>query len=201
MSETIIDLIRHGEPLGGSRFRGNRIDDSLSETGWQQMKSAIALADQWDVVISSPLVRCRAFAEMLSAERGIPMQVVEDFKEVGFGDWEGLTKDYLQKHRADEYLAFYENPTQNRPPGAESLEDFTRRVSRALDQVLTSYAGQRVLIVAHAGVLRACMAHVVKAPPYAMYNIKVSYAGRVRIVTKDGLPLLESLVGTPVLES
>ena len=45
-TETIIDLIRHGEPEGGRAFRGHSIDDPLSEKGWQQM---------WDVLAKSPL--------------------------------------------------------------------------------------------------------------------------------------------------
>jgi len=30
---TTIDLLRHGEPVGGKRYRG-QIDDPLSEKGW-----------------------------------------------------------------------------------------------------------------------------------------------------------------------
>ena len=43
-TETIIDLLRHGEPLGGSRYRGNRIDDPLTEKGWRQMWRGIGSA-------------------------------------------------------------------------------------------------------------------------------------------------------------
>ena len=39
--ETTIDLLRHGEPLGGGRYRG-QMDDALSEKGWQQMWQAVA---------------------------------------------------------------------------------------------------------------------------------------------------------------
>ena len=44
MSEKIvtrIDLIRHGEPVGGRRYRG-QIDDPLSEKGWKQMREECA---------------------------------------------------------------------------------------------------------------------------------------------------------------
>ena len=37
---TVIDLIRHGEPEGGKRYRG-QIDHPLSATGWQQMWDAV----------------------------------------------------------------------------------------------------------------------------------------------------------------
>ena len=59
------DLIRHGEPAGGPMFRGSK-DDPLSDTGWQQMNAAIRDDDQWDVIITSPLLRCRLFAEQLA---------------------------------------------------------------------------------------------------------------------------------------
>ena len=54
---TLIDIIRHGEPVGGKRYRG-QIDDPLSEKGWQQMRDAVAGHNPWDVIISSPLARC-----------------------------------------------------------------------------------------------------------------------------------------------
>ena len=37
MKETTIDLIRHGEPVGGRAYRGHNIDDPLSDKGWQQI--------------------------------------------------------------------------------------------------------------------------------------------------------------------
>ena len=37
---TIIDLLRHGEPDGGQKFRG-AVDDPLSPHGWEQMRSAV----------------------------------------------------------------------------------------------------------------------------------------------------------------
>ncbi|MHB1590203.1 MAG: histidine phosphatase family protein [Sulfuricella sp.] len=40
MKSTTIDLIRHGEPVGGRRYRG-RTDDPLSEKGWNQMWTAV----------------------------------------------------------------------------------------------------------------------------------------------------------------
>ncbi len=34
---TIVDLLRHGEPDGGQKFRG-AVDDPLSPRGWEQMQ-------------------------------------------------------------------------------------------------------------------------------------------------------------------
>ena len=72
MTTTFFDLIRHGEPAGGHKYRGHR-DDPLSELGWQQMRDAIGQHEQWDH-ISSPLLR-REFARELSEQRNIPVTV------------------------------------------------------------------------------------------------------------------------------
>ncbi len=41
IQNTKIDIIRHGEPIGGPRFRGHGVDDPLSEKGWEQMWNAV----------------------------------------------------------------------------------------------------------------------------------------------------------------
>jgi len=78
---------------------------------------------------------------------------------------------------------FLRDPVGNRPPGAELLDDFTARVQAGLDDVVQAYAGQRVLLVAHAGVIRSVMAHVLGMPPAVMYRIHVANAGLTRIRT------------------
>ena len=103
MTETIIDLMRHGEPVGGRAYRGNNIDDPLSETGWQQMWDAIGEEAPWDHIITSPLERCAAFAEALMDVYSIPCTTEDNFKEVGFGSWEGKTPDEIKAKSPEEY--------------------------------------------------------------------------------------------------
>ena len=63
-----IDLLRHGEPDGGLCYRGDGVDDPLSERGWAEMWAAVGEFSDWTHVISSPLERCRGFAKAV-AER------------------------------------------------------------------------------------------------------------------------------------
>lgn len=178
---TTIDLIRHGEPVGGRAFRGNSINDPLSEKGWQQMWDAIGEASPWDQIISSPLERCLAFAETLMETYNIPCETEENFKEVGFGSWEGRTPDEIKATNLAEYENFYLDPINARPQGAEPLDDFIRRVTEAYNRCIEKYQGQHILIVAHAGVNRAIIANAVHAAPIGLYRIKVNNAGISRI--------------------
>jgi len=180
-SETIIDLIRHGEPKGGRAFRGHSIDDPLSEKGWQQMWDAVGDAAPWDYIITSPLERCQAFAEALMDTYNIACCSEDNFKEVGFGDWEGRTPDEIKQDNLKEYQDFYLDPVNKRPQGAEDLDAFIQRVTHAYNKSVEKHQGQHILIVAHAGVNRAIIANALHSAPIGLYRIKVNNAGISRI--------------------
>ncbi len=181
MSETLIDLIRHGEPVGGRAFRGHNIDDPLSDKGWQQMWDAVGEHHPWQYIISSPMLRCQAFAEALSQRHGIPFDVDPRLREVGFGSWEGRTPQQIQQTEPQQYADFYRDPVHCRPPGAELIEGFIARVSAAYAQVLEDHAGKHCLIVSHAGVMRAIIATLLEGGAVGMYRIMVDNAGISRI--------------------
>jgi broad specificity phosphatase PhoE len=185
-SLTVLDYLRHGEPSGGNRFRGNGVDDPLTEKGWAQMREAVAGVDSWQLIVSSPMRRCVEFAERLASERGIPLRLEHDLREVGFGSWEGAVREDIIVERKDEYDAFRRDPVNNRPPGAEPLYDFGRRVSRVFDRLIDTHPGQHLLVVAHAGVIRATLGHITQAPAVTWYRTDVGYAGITRFV-KDSL--------------
>ena len=181
MPDTIIDLIRHGEPEGGRAYRGHSIDDPLSEKGWQQMWDAVAELAPWDYIISSPLQRCQAFAAALSGKHNIPFEIEDDLKEIGFGSWEGRTPDQIKADNLEEYEDFYLDPVNNRPDGAEPLDSFIERVTHVYQQALEKHPGKHILIVAHAGVNRAIIANALYAAPIGLYRIKVNNAGLSRL--------------------
>lgn len=185
MSAVRIDLLRHGEPEGGRRYRGHGVDDPLSVRGWDQMWRAVGDATQWTRIVSSPLARCRAFAEALASARGIPCRIDVRLREVGFGVWEGRSPAEIEREDPEGYAAFRRDPVGHRPEGAESLECFNARVVAAFDDVVASGQGQRVLIVAHAGVVRAIAAACLQAPIGSIYRMRVAYATYVNIDIED----------------
>lgn len=195
ITETIVDLIRHGEPVGGRRYRGNVIDDPLTEKGWSQMWNAVGEYNAWQQIITSPLQRCQAFAHALGKRHDINVTVEPRFKEVGFGVWEGLAHDEIKVNRASEYHAFLKNPVNHRPQGAEKLDDFIKRVVSAFDETIRRCHNQHCLIVAHAGVIRALVARTVHAAPTGLYRIKISNGGITRLRYTEANGILEFLNG------
>ncbi|MFA5627044.1 MAG: histidine phosphatase family protein [Thiohalomonadaceae bacterium] len=197
-TQTIVDLIRHGEPVGGPRYRG-QLDDPLSEKGLRQMREAVADHHPWQAVVSSPLRRCAAFAEELAASHGLPLQLDERLMEIGFGAWEGRTAAELMAEDAEQILKFWRAPLEYTPPGAESLLAFRERVIAAWHDLLHEYNGQHVLLVGHAGMIRMIICEVLSMPVDKIFRLQVDNAAisRVRIygTGEDALPQLLFLAG------
>ena len=187
---TIIDMIRHGEPQGGTRFRGY-LDHPLSETGFQQMRDAVAgygnKSGDWDLICSSPLKRCCEFAEKLSVERNIPLQITEQFKEISFGDWQGKTYAEVEQETPGAVAKFFADPVENPIPGSEDIYAFNARVHKAFQELVTANAGKKVLLVGHGAVIRSILNLMLDIPMSNIFRIEVPFASitRVKIVQDD----------------
>ncbi len=196
MTATWVDLIRHGEPQGGKRFRGWR-DELLSKTGWTQMRAAVSADDEWDVIVTSPLKRCRDFAEWFAQERNLPLQVMPGFKEVSFGDWEGRTADAIEAEEPGAVSRFWNDPIHNTPPNGEPFAKFDARIGEAWRTLLAEQAGKHVLLVCHGGVVRSLLARVTGIPLERSFaTIVAGFACRSRIrVDNDAHGQFTALVG------
>ncbi len=180
-TETIIDLIRHGEPVGGHKLRG-ALDDPLSDLGWQQMHTSVQNIQPWQTIITSPLSRCHDFSTHLSSQLTLPLTINEHFKEINFGAWEGQSiKELMQK----EPLAlrnYWQNPDDHAPEGSEQMQNFLARIQNAWTQLIENEKGKHSLLVCHGGVIRAIIMHVLGMPKEHLWNIDVPYANVSRIV-------------------
>lgn len=178
---TVIDLIRHGEPEGGPMFRGSQ-DDPLSAKGWQQMQSATTADDHWQAIVSSPMARCRRFAETLAEARGIPLHIDDNLREIGFGEWEGLTAEQVQERYGEQLNRFWRDALHHHPPGGETVTAFHQRVTASFSHWQEKLAGQSVLVVCHGGVIRMVLADILGIPlDKSFTGFAVPYGCRTRI--------------------
>lgn len=161
-----IDLLRHGETTLSHTLRGH-LDDDLTEQGWLQMQSTIqqyiTTPMDWNVIISSPLRRCRRFAEHLADQLGLPMRVNEHIKEMYFGDWEGISTQAIYEAEPEQLANFWQFPTQYHAPNGESLTQFQQRIFIGFEQIYTQIQaqnGQKALVITHGGVIKllTCLA-------------------------------------------
>lgn len=172
---TVLDLLRHGEVEGGEIIRG-RTDDLLTDEGWGQMQTALQGDMAWDIVVSSPLLRCAEFAESLADQEQLTCNVLDDFKEIDFGDWEGISPKDLLKNNDDVLKGWWTSPTQQTPPEGEDFHDFRARVLKSLKVITEEYKGKRILLVTHAGVIRVILMYILGMQEENLFRLNVDYA-------------------------
>lgn len=177
---TIVDIIRHGEPVGGTMYRGHK-DDPLSDKGWQQMREAVSDHKPWDIIISSPMIRCAAFAEELATRHQLPLEYDERIKEIGWGDWEGKAPAELNAEDPHTVARALNEPHIHRPSNAEHINDFQQRISSAWNDITEKHQYKHILVIAHAGVIRAVLTNILNTHIENMFRIHVPNASITRI--------------------
>ncbi len=171
-----LSLLRHGATELAGGFRGS-IDDALTAEGWTQMRAAVAEAGPWDLIISSPLQRCAAFAQQLATERGVPLLLESDVRELHFGAWEGQTALALMDQHEADLGQFWTDPYAFTPPDGEPVLAFATRVLAAIERIAAEHGGRRVLLVSHGGVMRLLLAQARGLPREQLLQVEVAHGG------------------------
>jgi alpha-ribazole phosphatase len=163
-----VQLIRHAPTAGNAekRYIGARTDEPLSPEG------VLVASENPDPtvkkVFTSPMVRCKQTAKLMFPNAEI--EVIEDFREMDFGYFEGKNFNEL----ADNYLytEWVNAMCEPAPPGGESLEDFNRRVRKAFSSLLKKHYPADIFIVAHGGTIMSIMSYLHPDKPYYEYHVK-----------------------------
>jgi len=181
---TRLILIRHGETdhTTEKRFSGGlaSANPGLNDTGREQVRAIaewlMPVADEVDVIVSSPVRRTRESAEIIAEVFGNRAVELEDgFAEMEFGAWDGLTfLEVAEKHKDD--LEEWLGSIDVAPGGGESFRVVEERVLAALDRVLTTHAGKTVAIVSHVTPIKTLVAHALEAPLLSIYRMELSPA-------------------------
>ncbi|WP_017527577.1 alpha-ribazole phosphatase family protein [Pseudomonas fluorescens] len=183
-----LDLLRHGETELGGGLRGS-LDDALTARGWEQMRAAVAQRGPWDRLVSSPLQRCARFADELGARLNLPVSLENDLQELHFGAWEGQSAVALMNTDAEGLGLFWADPYSFTPPDGEPVGEFSERVLGAVSRLYQAYAGKRVLLISHGGVMRLLLARARGLPREQLLNVEVGHGGlfSLRVAADGGL--------------
>ena len=207
---TTVVVIRHGETSWGAvgRYAG-REDVELTDRGREQ---AAAVADRVaplrpDVVLSSPLRRCRDTAAVISAggldgpprldgplgpdrplgpaePLGPDVQLRDELSDGMLGEWTGYTAQQIGK-RWPELFAAWRSDADARPPGGESFTEIRTRVTRLLTDVLAEHAGRVVVLVTHSATTKMLLAQALDVPSEVAYRLRIDNAS-FSVFTVDG---------------
>ncbi len=134
----------------------------------------------------TPLQRTRQTAEALwapGAHHSEPC-IEPAFAEQAFGAWTGLT--WADIGNRDDAQAFWDAPAVQAPPPSaefksESFADVCARVWARLEALNTELSGRDIVCVAHAGSIRAAVAHALELSPENALALDVKNTSLTRL--------------------
>ncbi len=180
-----IYLVRHGEIEGDIRSYIGSTDVLLSKRGIVQAEYLKEYFSGKNIgrAYVSPLSRCIQTLEIILQGSSMENIIVENFKEINLGSWEGRPFDYIKRHFPEEYQRRGLHIDSFIPPEGESFYQLQQRVIPAFDAIANATAGN-ILIVAHAGVNRVILSKLLGMSLRRILDISQPY-GCINELTWD----------------
>lgn len=174
--------MRHGETDWNrdARVMG-ALEIPLNATGEAQCAVAGELLSQFaiDRICSSPMLRARQSAQILSQALSIDVEPLPGLEEVCFGDWQGLT--YAEILDDERYAAFSSDPINQPTPGGETIAEVQARGLACLE---TAQEGEAVVFVSHGDILRSILCYYLNVPLVNFRRLRVDNSGLSCVVLR-----------------
>jgi len=185
-------LARHAST--GEKYRGRFIGATDLEVGEEAPAEVERLAGMIKpyapaVTYCSPYLRVRQTVELL-VERLDPgeIHVEYDLREIDFGRWEGLSFDEIGAGDAELINRWSAWPGDFAFPDGEAVADFLARTG-TMAAKLAARPEESILVVAHGGVLRALLCHLLKLPLhyYLLFDVKPARLATIDLFPEGGV--------------
>ncbi len=204
---TTLLLVRHGETdwnRSGQIMGEQPIPLNQNGEADAQRLADLLRSRSLRTIYSSPVLRARQTAEILATAVRLPVRVDRRLTEINVGEWVGrfwreLTDDLVRRN-------FYSNPQDSRPPGGETLREVQTRVVSFVEGAMaealsTSGDTGPLLLVSHADVVRAIIAHYLQWDLQTIRQVRIDHASLTALKVADGLADLLFLNHTATLQS
>jgi len=181
-------LLRHGETAWNRerRYQG-WTDTPLSAEGLLQAEAAARELKEhaFAAVYASPLRRARDTAAAIAAPHGLEVETDPAFKELAFGQWEGLTLDEARAGFPSVYDGWARTPHLISPPGGESLAQARERVLAGLERLRAGHPDEIVCLVAHGIPVRILVLEVLGLPLERIWSLHSAPTGISELEFRD----------------
>ena len=200
---TTVYLIRHGEVEAAyrDRFVGTT-DAPLSANGEAQigMVRDFILNNTAGrppaAIYTSTRQRAIKSASIIADPLGLVPELLPALGEIDFGAWENLTYAQIRERWRAELDAWMCSPFHTGAPGGERLADIQARAVSAFNRITGDHPDETVVIVAHGGVNRIILCHVMGIPGEHIFHLEQDHAAINIISFFDGFPVVKLMNGT-----
>jgi broad specificity phosphatase PhoE len=180
-------LIRHGENdyLANNRLPGRLPGIHLNLKGREQAEELARTLNQLPVkaIYSSPMERAIETAEPSAESLGLGIQVQPDLVDTDVGDWAG--RSWKKLGRSKLWKVIQETPSEFQFPNGESFRQIIERVTRALQQIISSHTDEMVALFFHADPIKLAVTHYLGLPLDNFQRLS-AHTGSVTILKING---------------
>jgi probable phosphoglycerate mutase len=172
----LLHLVRHAHYALLNEAFGGREPHALSPEGEAQ---AAALADALAhrpiaAVISSPVRRALETAAPLAHRLGLPVQSDDSFNEIEFARWTG--RRFADLHGDPAWEAWNSFRGTAGIPDGETMLQVQARAIAGVTRIAAAQAGSEAVIITHADIIKAILAHFLGAPLDLMRRLDIAPA-------------------------
>ncbi|WEK69922.1 MAG: histidine phosphatase family protein [Candidatus Chryseobacterium colombiense] len=146
----------------------------------------IQIDKDFDLIISSPSQRCQLLAKYFLLHYETDGRI----REMNFGDWE--LKKWSEIPEV-EINPWYEDFITIKAKNGENLLEMKSRVSEFWNELILKEGINKVLIIAHAGVIRLILHSILQFPLENMFSIQIDYGKKVVIEVKNRLLSIKNI--------
>lgn len=144
-------------------------------------------------VYTSPLPRAVDTAAAVAGRHGLSPIEVDELREIDLGEAEGVPFDDLPAMLRNGLLR---RPATVRFPGGESFDELQQRVCAALTDIVSAHPAATVVVISHAGAIRAALARWLSMPGDASFRLDQRHAALNVVDWNKGVPFVRLVNGT-----
>jgi len=166
--ETTLYIVRHGETEWNRKgLLQGQLNSELTPEGIERTEDfRKEITDlNPDIVYSSDQKRAVITAEILTRDLDRTMKFHSGLREMNFGAFQGLSWDSVKVEMPDIFARYREDNPDFVVPGGESHNQFHRRVTEALQQIIDENPGKKILIVSHGGSINKMICYAREMAP------------------------------------
>lgn len=157
----------------------------LNEKGQQEIENICEFLKKRgvknDKIYTSPATRSTQSASMIAKSFKQDYEIIEDLHPRKCGAFNGLTFEQIDEKYPDALDKLVNNPDVPTPEDAEAVSSFINRVKNSIDKIIESNQGNRIIIVTHKDVIKACICSALNMPDSSLHRIYIKSGSATQI--------------------
>ncbi len=184
---TEINLMRHGltDWNKDQKIQG-RTNVPLDESSVDKINKIMPQlrSENFDIIISSPLMRAKQTAEIVNKQLNLPLIEDELLVERNYGKFEGKKVNDIKNDHPD----YAKDKINYDIPGddEETYQEIAQRLKKFIKQVSKEYPNKKILVICHNAVIRTFKMIIKDSSPKELSGYKPSFDKLVKYQILDG---------------